>query len=48
MLRYAPPIYTVIIKGIIFVIFNILISVFIIVFLPSLTMYPTAGFASDV
>jgi len=48
MLRYAPPIYTVIIMGIIFVIFIILISVFILLFFPSLTMYPTVGFASTV
>jgi hypothetical protein len=54
MLRYAPPIYTVIRIGIIFVIFIILyflISVFIlfiILFLPSLIMYPTVGFASTV
>jgi hypothetical protein len=41
MLRYAPPIYTVIERGIIFVIFIILISVFILVFLQSLVMYPT-------
>jgi hypothetical protein len=51
MLRYAPPIYTVIIMGIIFVIFILLyflISVFILLFLPSLIMYPTVGFASTV
>jgi hypothetical protein len=48
MLRYAPPIYTVIRIEIIFVIFIILISVFILFFLPSLVMYPTVGFASTV
>jgi hypothetical protein len=51
MLRYAPPIYTVIRRRITFVFFIILITVFIlfiILFLPSLVMYPTVGFASTV
>jgi hypothetical protein len=49
MLRYAPPIYTVIRIEIIFVIFIILITVYFLLlffFIPSLIMYPTVVFAS--
>jgi hypothetical protein len=49
MLRYAPPIYMVIIKGIIFVFIIILITVYFLLlffFIPLLVMYPTVVSAS--